>query len=38
MAGIFCFGEFGKIAGGTSAFQGMTCSWVVLKERDKTKG
>ena len=34
MAGFFCLGEFGKVAGARQAeFHGTTVSWAVIKER-----
>ncbi len=33
MAGFFCFGEIGKVAGGSHEFHNMTCSLAILKEK-----
>ena len=34
MAGFFSLGEFGRVANGIPEFQGTTCCWVALKEKD----
>lgn len=33
LAGLFCFGEFGRPEGGSPNFHGTTCSWVAMKEK-----
>jgi hypothetical protein len=34
MTGYFSLGEFGATKGGKATFQGTTCSWVALKEKE----